>query len=215
MPVRERRIDRADTRARRALEELGRELRGARVGLGLSQREVGKAAGVAASTVSRIERAVFVEAPLRLLVRLHGVVGLDLAVRTFPGTMPLRDASHAELLGRLRAILPATVRWRTEVPVGPGDQRAWDVALGSGTALVGVEAETRVADAQALDRRVQLKLADSDLKVAILLLNDTLRNRRVVREFPDAFANYPERGREILPLLRAGRLPTRSGIVFL
>jgi transcriptional regulator with XRE-family HTH domain len=214
MPVRERRIDRADARARRALEELGRELRGARVGLGLSQRDVAVAAGLAASTVSRIERGMFSEAPLRLLVRLHAIVGLDVSIKAFPGALPIRDAAHARLLSRLRVILPPTLPWRTEVPVSGADQRAWDAAIGSGTAVV-VEAETRVADAQALDRRVQLKLADSGLSVAILLLNDTLWNRRVVREFPDAFVNYPERGREILPLLRAGRLPTRSGIVFL
>jgi hypothetical protein len=78
-----------------------------------------------------------------------------------------------------------------------------------------VEAETRVADAQALDRRVQLKLADGGLSVAILLLNDTHWNRRVVREVPGAFANYPRRGRDVLPLLRSGRLPASSGIVFL
>jgi transcriptional regulator with XRE-family HTH domain len=208
-------MDRADARARRALEDLGRELRAARVGLGLSQRDVGAAAGVAASSVSRIERAMFAEAPLRLLVRLHAVVGLELSVKAFPGAMPLRDAAHTSLLSRLRATLPATLRWRTEVPVRPTDQRAWDAALGSGTAVVVVEAETRVADAQALDRRVQLKLVDSGLKVAILLLNDTHWNRRLVREHPSAFENYPQRGRDILPLLRAGQLPSRCGIVFL
>ncbi|MFL5679817.1 MAG: helix-turn-helix domain-containing protein [Chloroflexota bacterium] len=59
MPATERVLDRATARGHRAVQELGVELAIARRAAGVSQRDVGAAAGVAASTVSRVERGLF------------------------------------------------------------------------------------------------------------------------------------------------------------
>ncbi|MFL5679818.1 MAG: hypothetical protein ACJ77B_04390 [Chloroflexota bacterium] len=108
-----------------------------------------------------------------------------------------------------------TLRWHTEVPVAPGDLRAWDATLSSGPRTAGVEVETRVRDMQALDRRLQLKCRDAGIEVVILVLSDTHWNRRVIREHARALGNYPLRTRDIVAALRTGSVPDASGIAVL
>jgi hypothetical protein len=79
----------------------------------------------------------------------------------------------------------------------------------------GVEAETVIADTQALERRLSLKRRDGGLARVILLIADTPRNRRALAAAPAAFSDFPLRGREILTALAAGRDPGGSGIVML
>lgn len=208
-------MDRATERGHGTVRELGAELLLARRAAGVSQRDVGSAAKVAASTVSRVERGLFPEVPLLLVARLFGVVGLDLTARAFPGPPPLRDAAHLALLGRLRAALHPALRWQTEVPVAPGDRRAWDAVVSDGTRTLGIEAETRIRDIQSLDRRLQLKLQDAGVFGVLLVLNATNWNRRVLRDHAAALANYPLRTRELVAQLRSGSLPTASGILVL
>jgi hypothetical protein len=58
----------------------------------------------------------------------------------------------------LRERVAQTFIWQTEVPLGPaGDLRAWDALLGLSRERVGVEAETRITDLQAVARRLALK----------------------------------------------------------
>ena len=164
MAVRERHRDRGVRRARAALIELGRELREARRALGLRQIDVARAAGVSPSWISRIERGVASEVGLRLLSVILAIVGLDLAVRAFPGASPLRDQGHRDVLSRFRALLPVGAPWRSEVPLPiPGDQRAWDAMTELWGRRVGVEAETGPTDLQALERRTMLKARDGDI----------------------------------------------------
>jgi hypothetical protein len=89
------------------------------------------------------------------------VVGLVPSLRFFADGTPLRDAAHVKLLERLHGTLASSLRWRTEVPLNvTADRRAWDAEIaGSGWRIV-VEAETRLHDAQALERRVALKRRD-------------------------------------------------------
>ena len=69
-------------------------------------------------------------------------------------------------------------------------------------------------DFQAQERRIALKMADDEVDVVILLVSDTLRNRRVLREFRELIgAHFPLDTREVMACLRAGRLPEQSGIV--
>jgi hypothetical protein len=89
-----------------------------------------------------------------------------------------------------------------------GDRRAWDA--------IAVEAETRLRDIQALERRIALKQRDGGVDVVILLVNDTAANRRVLAAHREALrARFPLDGRAILAALRAGRAPQDSGIVVL
>jgi hypothetical protein len=69
-------------------------------------------------------------------------------------------------------------------------------------------------DFQAQVRRIMLKMGDDGVEVVILLVADTHRNRRVLREFRELIrVQFPLDTREVLAALRAGRVPERSGIV--
>ncbi len=196
---------------------MGEELREARIGAGLSQRQVGEAAGLSHAHVGRVERGESAGASVVLLARLLSVVGLQLAARAFPGGSPLRDASHVALLKRLRAELPAKVRLLTEIPLrGDRDGRAWDARIDLADGSVRVEAETRIRDLQALDRRIALKQRDDGIERVVLLVNDTRTNRAAVRAAGRLLdERYPLSGRAVLSALREGKCPEASGIVLL
>ena len=67
------------------------------------------------------------------------------------------------------------------MPVGgQGDLRAWDAVLVRGTVRIGIEAETRLGDVQALLRRIELKCRDSGIERVIIVAADTRANRAAV-----------------------------------
>jgi transcriptional regulator with XRE-family HTH domain len=107
MAHRERPRDRGTRRARRLLAELGRELREARLGAGLRQADVARAARVSSSWVSRVELGQAAEVGMRKLTVMLAIVGLDLAARAYPVADPLRDDGQRRLLARFRTLLPA------------------------------------------------------------------------------------------------------------
>jgi hypothetical protein len=78
-----------------------------------------------------------------------------------------------------------------------------------------VEAETAIDDVQAVDRRVQLKVRDGAVDGVILLVADTLRNRRALAAAPSAFTNFDRDARRVLRDLRAGGDPGGSSILVL
>jgi transcriptional regulator with XRE-family HTH domain len=153
MSTRERRIDRGRRLSRRSLLTIGEEFREARIQAALTQRELGATVGISASEISRIERGQSPHVAYETLVAIGAALGLDLPLRAYPNGDAVRDAAQLALLARFRAMLPAGLRHRTEVPLGiPGDGRAWDdVVDGPGWSLP-VEAETRLRDVQALHR---------------------------------------------------------------
>jgi hypothetical protein len=88
--------------------------------------------------------------------------------------------------------------------------------ISDGRDRVVVEAETRLTDLQALERRLNLKLRDGGVDVAILLVGETRNNRAAVRAAPDAWrAAFPVGTRAALAALGAGGLPKESAIVVL
>jgi hypothetical protein len=145
------------------------------------------------------------------------VVGLDLVVRAYPGGDPLRDRGQRALLGRFRPEIHPSLGWATEVPVAAsGDQRAWDAVIRGADWSVRVEAETALTDAQALERRLALKLRDGGPGHLILLVADTRANRAALAAIrPHLHALLPFDGRPVLAALREGREPPGSGIVIL
>jgi transcriptional regulator with XRE-family HTH domain len=197
--------------------ELGRELREARRGAGLTQAQVGRAMGCSGSRVSLVERGLVLDVSLRQLARMLAAVGVELMARAYPAGSPLRDAAHLALLGRLQVRLATSLVWRTEVPLPKaGDQRAWDATITGSRFLIGVEAEMRTRDVQALDRRLALKRRDGGVDHVLLVLADTRHNRALMREFGATLrVNYPLPGDAILEALSAGGDPGGSGIVLL
>ena len=196
---------------------VGDELRRARRGAGLSQRVVGRASGLSHSTVSRIENATLPNASIAELARIGAVVGLQVSLRTYPGGDPLRDAGHLRLLARFRKHISAELSWQTEVPLPiEGDRRAWDAVIRGPTFRIGVEAETRVIDAQAIARKMSLKRRDGGVDSVVLVLAATATNRANAPALVSAFDGQSHvDARTILEALGRGANPGGSGIVIL
>ncbi|HEY4189131.1 MAG TPA: hypothetical protein VGM28_01800 [Candidatus Limnocylindrales bacterium] len=80
-----------------------------------------------------------------------------------------------------------------------------------------MEAETHVYDAQALERRIELKLRDDPrARTVLLVASRTRHNRQVVDEHRQSFRGlFPLDGGSILRALGAGRIPEAGGILLL
>ncbi len=195
----------------------GREVRNARLGLGISQAAAGARVGMSRAQFGRIERAELGGLTIDQLARASRAVGLRLMVRSMPGDDPAIDAGQLALLNWLRRLLPVAIPMRTEVPLPfSGDRRAWDGILGHPPDLVAVEAEARIRDVQAVERRCALKQRDGRVERVILLVAATASNRAMLNLHREALrTRFPLDGRAILADLRGGRLPGRSGILVL
>ena len=167
--------------------------------------------------LGRIERGELAAVSVDQLARACAAVGLRLVARAYPDGDPIRDAGQIALLARFRVILPATATWKTEVPLPiVGDLRSWDAVVRLGGVAFAVEAETRLRDVQALDRRIALKQRDAGVELVILLVAATEANRRALHHARESLrSRFPLDGRAILGAVRAGRSPTASGIALL
>jgi len=219
MTSRERPADIGARRSSTILSSLGDEIHDARMSHGMSQARLAALAGVSQAVVSRIERRAQTQASVNDLARLLAVVGLELSARAYPAGTPIVDAAQRKLLDRLRDRTHPSLKWRFELPLPiAGDQRAWDAVIEApGQGRVAVEAETKLRNLQALQRRVALKLRDDPtIGAVILLVAGTRANREVMRAEGDALVtDFPLSGRAILESLGDGRLPAASGIVVL
>lgn len=208
-------MDRGMRLGRLALGRLGQEMRDARLDRSLSVDAVASALGLSNAEVSRIERGLSPRVPLVTLSRMAAVAGLDLSTRLYPGATPLRDSAHLSLLADFRSALHRSLRWATEVPLPiPGDQRAWDATVCGLRWCFGLEAETLPRDAQALHRRLQLKLRDGRVDGVLLVLRDTRRARDFMREAADELAvAFTIPGGRAAELLGAGLHPGVSAVI--
>jgi hypothetical protein len=144
------------------------------------------------------------------------VLGLDLRAQTYPGGAQLRDAAHATVIGRFLARVPSTVRRQLEAPVRRGDLRAWDVLLVVDGVRIGVIAETRIRDLQALLRREHRKQVDGGIDRLVMLVADTRHNARALDEAGIALREqFPLGTRALMVALSRGSAPAANGIVVL
>lgn len=217
MAVAERRRDRGSAQARELHRKLGAELRTHRRRAGWSQRRLGQTAGCSHMTVSRIEAGRADGTSLELYGRLFAVLGGRLSVKVYPDGDPVRDEAQLRTGARLRAQTAQPIGVRTEVSLGiPNDLRAWDQVLHVPDDWVPVEVETRLEDLQGLEREIELKMRDGGADRVILLVADTERNRRILREHREVLrARFPLDTREALAYLRAGRLPPVGAVIVL
>lgn len=216
MPAREGARDRARRRARALQRTVADELRDARLAAGVGQAQVAQRAGLTQSQVSRTERSDGRAPHIDDLATHAAALGLRLSIKLYPDGSPVRDAAQLRLIGKLRDIIGDGFIVRTEVLAGGrGDLRAWDVVL-DGPIQIAIDAETRLHDIQALQRRLELKRRDSRMPRVILLVAASRHNRSVLREHREALSStLPLDSANVLEALREGRAPEASGILVL
>jgi transcriptional regulator with XRE-family HTH domain len=198
------------------LRRIGEELRVARLSVGMSSREAGRLAGISHTYVLRIERGLASHVDVGILERIASVLGCELSMGIHPVGAPVRDKAHIALLGRFAARLHPSIRWRTEVPIPiPGDLRSADgFAATEGFGAI-VEAETRLDDVQAVERRLRAKQRDLGVQRAILLVADTRHNRHVIDHVPELRREFSIGTRRCLVALGRGADPGGDCLVIL
>lgn len=198
------------------LRRVGEDLRVARATAGMSTRLVGGLAGISHTQVIRIERGLAPHVDIYVLARMAAVLGHELSLRIHPIASAVRDAAHVALLDRFAGRLSRTISWRTEVPVPvPGDLRSADGIARAHDFDAIVEAETRLHDVQAAERRLRSKQRDLGATRAILLVADTRHNRAVIENVPDLRTQFPIGTRACLAALARGKDPGGDCLVIL
>ncbi len=198
------------------MRELADATREARLASRLTLAAVSHALDISLSKLWRWEQAVPPYPDIVGAATWSQIVGLDLTMKAFASGARVRDKPQLKLIDRLRSETPL-ITWQGEavVPIH-GDQRAWDLLGRVGEVLIGVAAETRLRDTQALIRREHAKMRDSNVERLILLLSGTRANRATLRDIRESLRpDLPLDTREIMAALRAGRDPGASGIVLL
>jgi transcriptional regulator with XRE-family HTH domain len=217
MGTRERPRDRGVARARTIVAASGQEIRNARRAAGLSLRAASAGVGMSYATFSRIERGLLPNVSVAQLAVATAAVGLTLSSRAFPDGDPIRDRAQLRLVAKLRAIVPREIPLRTEVPLPiVGDRRAIDAATRLNGVSIAFEAESRIADVQALERRLLRKQRDGGYDVLVLLVADTRANRLTLEIHREGLrANFSLDSRGVLASLRRGQAPSANGILIL
>lgn len=215
MPAHDDLLQHGQRVARQLRQEVAAAVLSARLDGGISQLTAGRAAGMSRAQFGRIERGEIASLSIDQVCRASAAVGLRASLRTFPDGDPARDAGQLAVLDRFRHRLPGDALWRTEVPLPiPGDRRAWDALLVLGRRRAGCECETRLRDAQAVERRLALKLRDGQVDILLLIIPDTVANRRFLALHREQLRGLlPLDSRQVLDAFRRGELPERSGIV--
>lgn len=218
MSTRETRLQRGRRRGTALVVATIGELRAQRISLGVSQRTLAAQLGCSQSEYSRFELAANPGAVGAVrLTEVAALLGLDLSLGLHPAGDPLRDKGHQALIARFRAILSPRFHVRAEVPFpATGDPRVWDLSVRLDDFLVGVEAETRIRDLQALVRRMRQCERDGGVDEILLILSDSAVNRRHVGDLRLALGdNFATPSRELLRALRQGQRLAGSGVLLI
>jgi transcriptional regulator with XRE-family HTH domain len=187
--------------------------------MALSQRELARRAGVATSTVIRIEAG---DAGLQLdtAVAVGAAAGVAVVLRAFPGPTPkLRDSGQLGIAQQLVAIAHPGLRPRLEVPAGEFGRSADLLFLGI-EEILHIEIERVAVDYQAqyrsaLAKRDHLAAIHSRPVRLILAFEDTPRNRAALRPHLEVITGQlPAGSRQILGSLRSGRPLGTDGLLW-
>ncbi len=183
---------------------------------GLSIREVAREVGVSADTIRRLEAGDPNAMTIDLAARTAAILGLELAASLHLDGDPVRDRGHLALLARFAARLPARIRWRVEVPVPiAGDLRSGDAMVTVSQGDILIEAETHLADIQAVERKAAAKARDLGALRTVLLVADTRHNRQVIRDHPELAVRFPVGTRNCLAQLGRCLDPGGDALVIL
>ena len=216
MSTRTRRGDEAATDARRTVARVTADLRDARLAADVSLDSAARAAGMSSSQLSRLELGRLERPDFEQVWRAASVVGLRPSLALYPAGSPVRDRAQLALLARFERCLGVGLRMRREIPLPlKGDLRAWDALVEGSDGSFFTEGESHVRDAQALERRLRLKVRDDPrARVVILVLTRSNHHRAVLADHRESLRDLlPLDGGAVLRAVRAGRCPPASGIV--
>lgn len=201
------------------MARIAEEMRAARGSLGLSKSGVAATAGVARSTVDRVESGT-ASIEVSLLAAVLAAVGLDLSLRTYLSeAFRVRDHAHAALVGRMRG---EARHWRARIEVPAGEHgRAADLVLYGADEVLHIEVERRLVDFQAQLRSAHLKrdalALTTDRPVRLVLaIADTRANRMTAAPLHDLIrSQLPAVPRAVFQAIRSGTSLGRDGFVWL
>ncbi len=215
MATRETRLHRSRHRAQELAARLAREIRTARFSANASQRAMARELGWSASRYRRFESDSSGNASILELSEIAAVLGMELGAGLHPVGDGLVDRGHRAVIARFRSELGEAWRVAAEVPLAlAGDQRSWDLLLRIPEQLVGVEAETRVRDEQALVRHVRMRERDGGADVILVVLSDSAHNRALASDLRRTLgSSYATSPRRILAALRSGRPIPGCGVI--
>jgi transcriptional regulator with XRE-family HTH domain len=199
------------------IAEAGASIRTARMEHDLGLREFARELGISPSEFSRVERGMVPRVPLGTIAAMATVVGLEPSLRLFPSGHPLRDRAHVRLLADFHARIAPDLRWATEVPLPMArDARAWDALVTGNGFRAGIEAETRLRDAQAVQRRATLKKRDSGVERVLLVLRNSRWNREAAKSAADVLlGSFPVPGDRALQALAAASDPGGDAVILI
>jgi len=216
MPVHDTAVDQGARRGRFLRTRLAAELETARLAAGLSYREVARQLGVGHELVAKALRADPSVLTVDFAAKLAAVLGLELGASLHPVGDPVRDKAHLALIRRLRARLGSGLTWRSEVPIPiSGDRRSADGIIVGTSFEILVEAETRLDDTQAVERKVAAKRRDFGIQRVIVLVADTRHNREVLLRVQELREGFPIGTRACLAALSRGRDPGGDALVII
>jgi transcriptional regulator with XRE-family HTH domain len=217
MATRESKADRGRRRARELAAHVLTQLRDARVTAGISQAQMAKSLGWSQQNYSRFELNQLGDVSLIDVFAATALLGLEPSLSLHRQGPAIRDAGHEALIGRLLRLLASAWQAAREVPFpNPGDPRWWDVLLRLPDHRLGVEAETRIRDVQALTRRMKERASQGGADALLLILSDSGHNRSLVDQLRSALGDeFQARPRDILQALRAGQALPGSGVILL
>jgi transcriptional regulator with XRE-family HTH domain len=217
---RSRSASRGLTRARYLAVAFGRELRIARVNVGLTQGEMAKLAGVSQQQASLVERGIG-DTSLVIRARLAAACGHELGWRLYPmATVRLRDSGQLALAQVILAAAHPSWQARLEVPISSGDPRAADLLLIGPTEIIHIEIERALVDFQSQLRSAQIKrdaLVAREEKPIRLVIAVPNRQATAVRLAPFAQLirqTMPVTSRGIWRAIRSGQPLEGDGILF-
>ncbi|MEP7081609.1 MAG: helix-turn-helix transcriptional regulator [Chloroflexota bacterium] len=199
------------------LQDIGREVRVARIASGLRQVDVARRLGTSPASVCRVEKGSIRALTVRRLERHAAAVGLRPFVKLYPAARRILDQPQLDLLADFRARLHESWAFSTEVvmPI-PGDLRAADCRFSKLDCVCIGEAYTRISDFQAQSRAAQLKKRDLGADRLYLIVRGTTSNRRALADAGKLVqASFPLGTRHVIRALARGLDPGDDGIVLL
>jgi transcriptional regulator with XRE-family HTH domain len=208
-------------RSRYLAMRYGKELRIARVGGGLTQRQLATRAGVSQGFVSLVERGLR-QPRWDIACSLAAACGCELGVKLHPSEgLRLRDSGQMRLADAVAAAAHAAWRVRLEQPIGDGSRRAVDMAMDHAQERAIVEIERGLVDFQAQYRTSVLKrdvLAGQSGRPVRLIIGvpDTRATRRALAEHMDLIRRVlPIPSRAIWRAIEHGIVIGGDGILFI